>query len=209
MRFIIVPGLDGSDHHHWQSAWESSWLPNAARITPASWTDPDRDDWTTAIDHAVHHPAARSSGQRRNPADDDVVLITHSLGCLAATHWLTTSPSPTVRGVFLVAPPDPLAPTFPIPLLDTFIPFEAAELHVPAVLIVSEDDPYCTVDAANRLAIGWDVPLISAGRQGHLNSDSDLGLWPAGQDLLTSFLAGLGHPRATPPRSLAADRRTR
>ena len=84
MRFIIVPGLDGSDHDHWQSAWESNWLPNATRITPASWTQPDRDDWINAIDQAV---------------DDDVVLITHSLGCLAATHWLTT-PSPVgARGL--------------------------------------------------------------------------------------------------------------
>jgi predicted alpha/beta hydrolase family esterase len=187
MHFIIVPGLDGSDRNHWQSAWESDWLPDATRITPASWTHPDRDDWVTAIDRAMD---GRSPAGDRPP--DDVILITHSLGCLAATHWLTTSPSATVRGVFLVAPPDPLGPTFPTALLESFVPFEPAPLDVPAVLVVSEDDPYCTLDAADRLATGWDVPLINAGHHGHLNSDSDLGLWPFGQDLLTSFLAGLG-----------------
>jgi predicted alpha/beta hydrolase family esterase len=44
------------------------------------------------------------------------------------------------------------------------------------------------VDAADRLATAWAVPLITTGRQGHLNSDSDLGEWPVGQQLLTSFL---------------------
>ena len=179
MHFIIIPGLDGSDHNHWQSRWESGWLPAATRIAPASWTNPDLTDWTAAIDRAV-------SGR------DDVVLITHSLGCLAAAHWLTTTSAPSVRGVFLVAPPDQLAATFPAALLSTFVPLSPSPLSVPAVLVVSEDDPYCTVDAAGRLAAGWAVPLITTGRQGHINSDSGLGLWPAGQDLFTSFLAGLG-----------------
>ena len=176
MHFIIIPGLDGSDHNHWQSRWEADWLTDATRIAPASWTHPDLDDWTAAIDRAV-----------LSRPDDDVVLITHSLGCLAAAHWLTTSPR-TVRGVFLVAPPDQLAPTFPTALLPTFASIDHAPLGLPAVLIVSEDDPYCTVDAADRLATAWAVPLITTGRHGHLNSDSDLGLWPVGQQLLTSFL---------------------
>jgi len=38
--FIIIPGLNGSDHNHWQSTWESGWLANSTRIAPASWTQP-------------------------------------------------------------------------------------------------------------------------------------------------------------------------
>ena len=38
----------------------------------------------------------------------------------------------------------------------------------------------------------WQVPLITTGRHGHLNSDSALGTWPLGQNLLTAFKAGLG-----------------
>ena len=179
MRFIIVPGLDDSDHHHWQSAWESSWLPNATRITPTSWTHPDRDDWIAAISDAVAL------------TDEPVVLVAHSLGCHAVAQWLSTAGSPTVRGAFLVAPPDPLAPTFPVDLLPTFTNLRAAALPVPGLLIVSDNDPYCTIDAATRLATDWDIPLITTGCHGHLNSDSNLGRWPQGQHLLTSFLAGL------------------
>ncbi|MGW1343790.1 RBBP9/YdeN family alpha/beta hydrolase [Kribbella sp. NPDC002412] len=220
MRFIIVPGLNGSDHNHWQSVWESTWLPGATRIAPASWTTPDLPDWTKAITDAL--------------TPEPTVLIAHSLGCHAAAHYLTeetelspvaaTNPllpqpdGPTrvrpsahlsspadgsppstvrshqsaVRGVFLVAPPDPTAPTFPADLLPTFTDLTPSPLPVPAVLIASDNDPYCTVDAAARLATAWGVPLIVTGSHGHLNSDSNLGSWPQGQQLLTSFLAGLG-----------------
>ncbi|MEJ1110950.1 MULTISPECIES: RBBP9/YdeN family alpha/beta hydrolase [unclassified Kribbella] len=179
MRFIIVPGLDGSDHNHWQSTWEAGWLPNATRIAPASWTKPDRDDWSAAIDDAIALD------------DEPAVLIAHSLGCLAVAHWLTTVGSPSVRGAFLVAPPDQLAPTFPVDLLPTFIRLRATPLPVPTLLIASDNDPYCTVDAAARLAADWEVPLITTGNDGHLNSDSNLGLWPHGQELFNSFLADL------------------
>jgi predicted alpha/beta hydrolase family esterase len=107
-------------------------------------------------------------------------------------HWLSSVGSPAVRGAFLVAPPDELAPTFPVDLLPSFTNLDPTPLPVPGVLIASDNDPYCTVDAAGRLGAAWDVPLISTGSHGHLNSDSNLGLWPDGQRLLTSFLAGLG-----------------
>src|SRR5437879_11687203 len=100
MTFVIIPGLDGSDEQHWQSRWETS--RPAGRIRPSSWSAPDLADWSEAITRAV-------SG-----ADDDIVFIAHSLGCHAVAHWLGNQGSASVRGAFLVAPPDPLAPTFPI-----------------------------------------------------------------------------------------------
>jgi predicted alpha/beta hydrolase family esterase len=181
MTFVIIPGLDGSDEHHWQSRWEADWLPSAVRIEPSSWTSPELGDWSDAITRAV--------AQATSP----VTFITHSLGCHALAHWLTSNPTDVVRGAFLVAPPDPVAPTFPADLIPTFAGLPAAPLRVPAVLVVSEDDPYCTIDAASRLAAGWSVPLITAGPIGHINSESNLGLWPDGQRLFTSFLAGLGY----------------
>jgi predicted alpha/beta hydrolase family esterase len=194
MHHIIVPGWNGSDGAHWQSVWESDWL-QATRIEPASWTHPDRDDWTAALDRAVQK------------ADDDVVFIAHSLGCFAVAHWLTRTPDAAapianaepgraaihrVRGVFLVAPPDQQADTFPAETLASFIEPKPVKIDLPAVLIASEDDPYCLVDGATRMAGEWQIPLITIGRQGHINSDSDLGPWPLGQNLLTAFEAGLG-----------------
>ncbi|WP_344025563.1 RBBP9/YdeN family alpha/beta hydrolase, partial [Kribbella jejuensis] len=127
MTYIIIPGLDGSDEHHWQSHWEAT-LP-AVRIQPTSWTSPDLTDWTNAITRAV------------NSAPTPVTFITHSLGCHAAAHWLTTQDPSFVRGAFLVAPPDPQAPTFPTARLPTFTSLPTHPLPVPALLLASTNDP--------------------------------------------------------------------
>jgi predicted alpha/beta hydrolase family esterase len=180
MTFVIIPGLDGSDELHWQSRWSDEWLPDAVRIQPASWSDPDLADWSLAITRAVES------------AVDDIVFVTHSLGCHAVAHWLAGTRTARIRGAFLVAPPDPLAPTFPVDRLPTFTSLPAVGLTVPSVLIASTDDPYCGVAGAARLAEAWATPLIAVDELGHINSDSNLGLWPQGQALFTAFLAGTG-----------------
>ncbi|MFF0345262.1 RBBP9/YdeN family alpha/beta hydrolase [Kribbella sp. NPDC004875] len=176
MTFVIIPGLDGSDEQHWQTHWESGWLADAVRIQPSSWTSPDLADWSDAITRAVEN------------ASGDIVFVTHSLGCHALAHWLAAGPNSRVRGAFVVAPPDPLAPTFPVERMPSFGSLPVRALGVPAVLIASTDDPYCTVDAAARLAAGWATPLITLARLGHINS---LGRWPQGRSLFTAYLAGL------------------
>ncbi|WP_328998445.1 alpha/beta hydrolase [Kribbella sp. NBC_00709] len=199
MTFIIIPGLDGSDAHHWQSRWEHEWLAPAVRIEPSSWSAPDLTDWSAAITRAV------------NSTTGDITFITHSLGCHALTHWLAHSPtlspvaspaeSPAaarIRGAFLVGPPDPEAPTFPVDRLPTFASLPAVALTIPSVLIASTNDPYCTIEAATHLAKTWATPLIPLDNLGHINSDSNLGQWPQGQHLLTAFLAGTT-PKADKP----------
>lgn len=99
MRYVIVPGINGSDAAHWQSVWEAEWGRYASRIEPASWDEPDLEDWRRAIDRAVG-------------ADRDVVLVSHSLGCLTVADWVVRG-GHGVRGVFLVAPPDSAGPAFP------------------------------------------------------------------------------------------------
>ena len=46
---VVVPGLGGSSPGHWQSIWQAQ-HPAWVRSTPASWDEPDSDDW----DRAVH-----------------------------------------------------------------------------------------------------------------------------------------------------------
>ena len=72
MRTIIVPGLGGSDEHHWQSLWERE-SPDMLRIAPASWDEPTFIDWSAALDRVA--------------GDERVVLVAHSLGCLLAVRW--------------------------------------------------------------------------------------------------------------------------
>lgn len=177
MHYVIIPGIDGSDEDHWQSIWQAEWGSAATRIAPSSWHEPDLADWCEAIDDAA---AGSGSG---------VVLVAHSLGCLAAATWVTRR-RPAIGGVFLVAPPDSTAPAFPAAAAG-FTGAPPEPLGVPGLVVVSENDPYCTVDAGLRLSSAWRLERISAGRSGHLNSASGLGRWDFGRALLTAFAAGL------------------
>ncbi|WP_039792658.1 alpha/beta fold hydrolase, partial [Pseudomonas agarici] len=96
IRYLIVPGWQGSPEDHWQTHWQNS-LPNSARVEQADWLTPRREDWVAALAEAV---AADHTA---------VILIAHSLGCIAVAHWARSAPLHLlrrVRGALLVAPAD-------------------------------------------------------------------------------------------------------
>jgi predicted alpha/beta hydrolase family esterase len=93
-----------------------------------------------------------------------------------------------------VAPPDTAGSNFPAAEAPSFTTLKAAPLPVPALVVSSDDDPYCTPQAARRLAAGWSAGHVSAGQAGHINTASGVGAWETGRALLAAFLAGLGHP---------------
>ena len=185
MHYVIVPGINGSGPDHWQTLWQDGWGPRARRITPSSWDNPDLDDWCQALDQAAH--------RYRPPSG--VVLVAHSLGCLAAACWLQRRQQPGIRGAFLVAPPDAAGPDFPATAAPTFSMLEAAPLPVPGLVVSSDDDPYCTARAAQCLAAQWQAGHVSIGLAGHINVASGLGTWQSGRALLRAFTAGIGYLR--------------
>ena len=175
--FVIIPGIGGSDETHWQTVWQRQWDGAAVRIEPASWTRPDLSDWVAAIDRAVANIEMRTS---------DVVLIAHSLGCWAASTWLARR---SVRGALFVAPPDPSADAFPAADASTFVSAPRQSLPCPSVVVASTNDPYCRLEVAQSLADGWGSSLQIVGALGHVNSASDLGDWPHGQEVLETLLS--------------------
>jgi hypothetical protein len=181
MYFVIVPGINGSGPGHWQSIWQDAWGPSASRVGPSSWDEPDLADWCQALDRAV---------RQTRPAE--VLLVAHSLGCLAAGHWLRQA-RPGIRGAFLVAPPDADGPNFPAAEAPSFTTLQTAPLTVPGLVVSSDNDLYCTPEAAQRLAGGWGAGQVSIGAAGHINTASGQGAWETGRALLDAFTAGLGH----------------
>lgn len=170
--FIILPGSGGSGEAHWQSRWQRA-NPAMRRFSPASWDLPDFDDWVAALERAV--------SQAKSPP----LLVAHSLGCLLVAHWQRISDL-DVKAAFLVAVPDPASPVFPAygrPFADT--PRE--RLRIPSLIVTSTDDPYDPRGYAQEKARQWGSELHIAGPLGHINSDSGLGDWPAGMELLIAF----------------------
>lgn len=171
--FIILPGSGGSGETHWQSRWQRA-NPAMRRFSPANWDLPDFDDWVAALETAV------------SQATTPPVLIAHSLSCLLVAHWQAAS-SRQVGGAFLVAVPDPASPAYPayaIPFADT----PRDPLRFPSLIVASTDDPYDPHGYAVAKAGQWGSALHMAGPLGHINSDSGLGDWPEGMDLLTGLV---------------------
>ena len=68
-------------------------------------------------------------------------------------------------------------------------------LPFPSIVVASTDDRYIDVATARRYAEGWGSRFVDVGPLGHINSDSGLGMWPAGRALLEQLRGG-GEGRA-------------
>ncbi|WP_307123385.1 alpha/beta hydrolase [Streptomyces sp. B1I3] len=176
--YVIIPGIDGSDDRHWQSLWENQWGASAVRIVPTSWSRPDLQDWVAAVQ------AAYEIASRR---DSEVVLVAHSLGCWAAAHWLNQA-EPDGVTAFLVAPPDLHGPAFPREAASTFLELAVRPLPCRSLMVASDDDPYCDPTTSASIAHGWQAQQPLIGSHGHINSDSDLGDWQVGRELLRTLV---------------------
>lgn len=179
---VIVPGIGGSDGTHWQTLWQEQWAADAVRIGPASWSQPDLDDWVAAIDRAVHTLSPRVQG---------IALVAHSLGCWAVSEWLLRAPAGLPTVAFLVAPPDPTGDVFPADDAPTFVAVHARRLPAPSMVVASADDSYCRPQVTAQLAATWGSDLVAVHGAGHINSASGLGRWATGQTALERLESGV------------------
>lgn len=171
-RYLTIPGWAGSGADHWQSHWERT-LPDVSRVEMPNWFEPRRADWVAAIDHAVR------------ASDKPVVLIAHSLGCIAVAHWAATA-SRLVRGALLVAPADLDRDECP-EFLREFAPLPRARLRFRSRVVASDNDRHASLARAAQIAAGWGSTLTVLANAGHINVDSGFGPWPEGRALLRPF----------------------
>lgn len=175
--WVVVPGIWDSDAEHWQSRWQVTRGEAAVRIAPSSWSHPDPEDWQRAISRAVDR------------CDRPPVLVAHSLGVLAVAHWLAAHDDGRVAAAFLVAPPDPAAPAFPVEAAGFREPVRA--VTTPTALVVSDDDPYCSAARAIGFATTLGARVLRVGDRQHVNVASGVGDWAEGRRLLDAFTAAL------------------
>jgi predicted alpha/beta hydrolase family esterase len=156
---LIVPGLNNSDANHWQTLWGQQFI-YARRITLKDWHIADLDKWRAGIRQSLIN------------ASEPVVLIAHSFGALAAASIAADFPE-KIAGLFLVAPADPekfgIAGRLP-----------QQPLRIPGVLIASSNDPWMKDSKAAYLALLWGANFLRVKNLGHINSHSDIGIWPEG-----------------------------
>lgn len=174
---LTVPGFRNSGPEHWQTLWERK-RADCHRVELGMWDEPHRNTWVNKLNLAIRR------------ADRPVVLVAHSLGCLAVAWWAEFERpefgSPVV-GALLVAPPDVDRPGRD-PRLAQFGAAPRKALPFPSLLVASQDDSYCNQRTARSLASDWGARFVDAGAIGHINADSGLGDWPSGERLLEQLL---------------------
>ena len=169
-RVLLLPGWLDSDADHWQSRWER--LHGWRRVTQSDWLWPKRGDWMARLEEVLL--------QSEVPA----VLVAHSLGCHLVAAWAAHSRhTARVRGALLVAAPDLERDDLP-PNLRVWRPVLRQALPFPSIAVTSDDDPYSGSEASARLVREWGARQVGLGARGHINGESGLADWPAGQALV-------------------------
>ena len=198
--YLIVPGWGGSGPSHWQSHWQRA-LPTARRVEVPDWDRPARAAWVDAIDGAIDRVVDHAIDRAGRAAGAPVVVVAHSLGCVAVAHWAARARAP-VAGALLVAPADVDQPGTPA-CLRGFAPVPTAPLPFPSIVVASTTDPYATLARASQLAFDWGSELTVLRDAGHINVDAGYGAWAEGRALLDR-LAALPTRRRAEPRPAGA-----
>ncbi|MEI9812547.1 MAG: alpha/beta hydrolase [Acidobacteriota bacterium] len=174
---LMLPGWNGSGPDHWQTLWEHKY-PSLKRVEQRSWAEPRLRDWIDAISDRVWQ------------ADAPVVLVAHSLACIALAHWANKERSlaRSVEAALLVTPADVEDPARSPAALRSFAPIARVALPFPSTLVASENDPYMSVATAKELAADWGSTFVNAGPVGHINCASGHGSWPEGEQQLASLI---------------------
>jgi uncharacterized protein len=172
-KYLIVPGLGNSGPAHWQTYFEQMGS-HFLRINQNDWDTPSCDDWTSNIDRVVSQYDLSK-----------VVLIGHSLGCLAIAHWATKYKS-HIKGAFLVAPSDCEAPQYTFQT-NGFSPIPLNKIIFKTIVVASTNDFWVSIERAKFFAENWGSEFINLGNAGHINAASGHFEWQEGLDILNQL----------------------
>ena len=171
---LILPGWQNSGPQHWQSLWQTQF--GYPRVEQHDWMRPLRGDWIARLEDVLLS------------LDGPAVLVAHSLGCQLVAAWAAHSNNTRlVKAALLVAPGDAEREELR-PVLGSWSPLVLAPLPFVSTLVASDDDPYCTLARATKFANAWGSRLVNIGAGGHINAETGLGDWPAGQALLQQLI---------------------
>ena len=176
---VIVPGVGGSEHDHWQS-WLQRQLKSCSRVQQQDWNKPVLHEWIEQFFKTVQS------------IQEPIQIVAHSFGCLTTVAALAQHPelNQKIKNLVLVAPANPAR------FGDTGFArdsqndyqqyFHQLKLQVPTQMIISENDPWLNFQDALQLAKAWKIRPKNLGQVGHINVASGFGPFPEIYDFLIS-----------------------
>ena len=176
---VIVPGVGGSEHDHWQS-WLQRQLKSCSRVQQQDWNKPVLHEWIEQFIKTVQ------------AIQEPIQIVAHSFGCLTTVAALAQHPelNQKIKNLVLVAPANPArfgdAGFARDSQNDYQQYFHQLKLQVPTQMIISENDPWLNFQDALQLAKAWKIRPKNLGQVGHINVASGFGPFPEIYDFLIS-----------------------
>lgn len=176
---VIVPGVGGSEHDHWQS-WLQRQLKSCSRVQQQDWNKPVLHEWIEQFFKTVQS------------IQEPIQIVAHSFGCLTTVAALAQYPelNQNIKNLVLVAPANPArfgdAGFARESQNDYQQYFHQLKLQVPTQMIISENDPWLNFQDALQLAKAWKIRPKNLGQVGHINVASGFGPFPEIYDFLIS-----------------------
>ena len=176
---VIVPGVGGSEHDHWQS-WLQRQLKSCSRVQQQDWNKPVLHEWIEQFVKTV------------KSIQEPIQIVAHSFGCLTTVAALAQHPelNQKIKNLVLVAPANPArfgdAGFARESQNDYQQYFHQLKLQVPTQMIISENDPWLNFQDALQLAKAWKIRPKNLGQVGHINVASGFGPFPEIYDFLIS-----------------------
>ena len=176
---VIVPGVGGSEHDHWQS-WLQRQLKSCSRVQQQDWNKPVLHEWIEQFVKTVQ------------AIQEPIQIVAHSFGCLTTVAALAQHPelNQNIKNLVLVAPANPArfgdAGFARESQNDYQQYFHQLKLQVPTQMIISENDPWLNFQDALQLAKTWKIRPKNLGQVGHINVASGFGPFPEIYDFLIS-----------------------
>ena len=176
---VIVPGVGGSEHDHWQS-WLQRQLKSCSRVQQQDWNKPVLHEWIEQFVKTVQ------------AIQEPIQIVAHSFGCLTTVAALAQHPElkQKIKNLVLVAPANPARfgdAGFARDSQNNYQQyFHQLKLQVPTQMIISENDPWLNFQDALKLAKAWKIRPKNLGQVGHINVASGFGPFPEIYDFLIS-----------------------
>lgn len=176
---VIVPGVGGSEHDHWQS-WLQRQLKSCSRVQQQDWNKPVLHEWIEQFFKTVQS------------IQEPIQIVAHSFGCLTTVAALAQHPelNQKIKNLVLVAPANPARfgdAGFARDSQNNYQQyFHQLKLQVPTQMIISENDPWLNFQDALQLAKAWKIRPKNLGQVGHINVASGFGPFPEIYDFLIS-----------------------
>ncbi|WP_292656533.1 alpha/beta hydrolase [Nitratifractor sp.] len=167
MKLLLLHGWGGSDWPHWQAWLASEVAKNYGTVSFPLIQHP----------HYPHLNRWRKEVLRHLEDFRPDTVVCHSLANTLWFHLAERKELTPVKRLFLVAMPslqtelETISSFYPCPLPESLY---AEEVQ----LIVSDNDPYITVEEAERIVAHYQIPLTVLPDAGHINAESGYGEWP-------------------------------